>query len=70
MKVGVGGAEAALKVGGKVLFLERVTAGCEMLPCSLSQESGGSGAELTSPPAAATVIANIPPCQNMLLMFT
>lgn len=43
------GAATALKVGGKVAFWERVMAGCEMLPCGLSQESGGSSAELLSP---------------------
>lgn len=40
---------ATLKVGGKVPFWERVMAGCEMLPCGLSQENGGSSAELPSP---------------------
>lgn len=43
------GAATALKVGGEVAFRERVMAGCEMLPCGLSQESGGSSAELLSP---------------------
>lgn len=42
-------AATALKVGGKVLLWERVMAGCEMLPCGLSQESGGSSVELPSP---------------------
>lgn len=38
-----------MKVGGKVPLWKRVMAGCEMLPCSLSQESSSSGVELPSP---------------------
>lgn len=37
-----------MKVGDRAVFWERVMAGCEMLPCGLSQESSGGTAELPS----------------------